>query len=245
MVDAPSPEKPAPDSPEVLARVAEGLAFAETAARQMKRQCGGYAQLDDLRSAGREALLIAARSWDPERGMTFPIWAHLRMRGAMIDSLRTSTNIPRRVYRKLRALQDAAYVHEIAAEERAASPAVLSAEQADAKITDELGTAAMAMALAFLRVGTNETLAHAVDPRATPEEAVGNEELRARIREAMATLPDAERRLIQHYYFEDGRFEEVATELGLSRSWASRLHTRGIEAIADAIRRKNLAAETD
>ncbi len=244
MVDAPSREKPPPDSPAVLALVAEGLPLVDILARQLRRQCGAYVHLDDLTSQGREALLAAARSFDPDRGVRFSHWAHLRIRGGMLDGVRSSTNVPRRVYRKLRALQVADRVHENAAEELAAAPAG-TAEAADAKLTDQLGTAAMAMALAFLSVARGEHVSHAVDPGATPEEAFGNAELRLRVREAIAERPEAERRLIERHYFDEVTFDEAARELGLSKSWASRLHARAVQGIAESIKAKNAAAEPE
>ncbi|MDB4937426.1 MAG: polymerase sigma factor for flagellar operon [Labilithrix sp.] len=230
------PAKPPPDSPEVLARLEDGLDLVDLLARQLRRQFGPYVTVEDLASQGREALLAAARSYDPDRAVPFRRWANLRIRGAMIDSVRVNGNLPRRVYRKLRALQAADRVHENAAEEQAAAPVTTDVD-ADAKIGDQLGTAAMAMAIGFLSMRSGDGLERAKDDRATPEEAVGNAELLARIREAIAERPEAERKLLERHYFEDVSFEETARELGLSKSWASRLHSRAIEAVAKAMKR--------
>ena len=83
------------DPPEVLARVREGLDLVDLLARQMRRQIGASVQVDDLASAGREALVLAARGFDASRGVPFRRWANLRVRGAMIDAAR-STGLPRR-----------------------------------------------------------------------------------------------------------------------------------------------------
>lgn len=236
MADAPSPPKPPPDPPEVLARIDEGLDLVDMLARQLRRQFGSYVQVDDLVSQGREALLAAARTFDPDRGVPFRRWANLRVRGAMIDLVRSQGNLPRRVYRKLRAVQAADRVHENAAEEQAAAP-VTGAEDADAKVGDQLGTAAMAMAISFLGMRSGDAVDRARDPKDTPEEEVAKAELLVRIRAAIAERPEAERLLLERHYFEGVNFEETARELGLSKSWASRLHSRAIEAIAKAMKR--------
>lgn len=234
---APSSAKDSPnDSPEVLARIKEGLDLVDMLARQMRRQFGSYTTVDDLASQGREALLGAARSFDPERGVPFRRWANLRIRGAMIDVMRQQGNVPKRVYRKLRALQAADQVHEAAQEEQAAAPPP-TPEVADAKLSDQLGSAAMAMALSFLTMGHGEAVEAARDPDASPESAVGNAELVARVRLAIAERPEQERRLLERHYFDDVTFEEAARELGLSKSWASRLHARAIEGVAKAMKR--------
>ena len=229
--------KPPPDSPEVLARIEEGLDLVDMIGRQMRRQFGPYASFEDLVSQGREALLAAARSFDPERGVPFRKWANLRVRGAMIDSMRQSGSLPRRVYRKLRALQDADHVHEAAAEETAAAGPG-TAEAADAKLSDQLSSAAMAMAIGFLARRSSDALEHAEDDGASPEDATARAEILAQLRAAIAERPDAERHLLERHYFDDVNFDEAARELGLSKSWASRLHARAIEGLTKTMRNR-------
>lgn len=224
------------DSPEVLARIQEGLDLVDIVARQVRRQAGPYVDLDDLTSQGREALLAAARSFDPARGVPFRRWANLRVKGAMIDAMRQAGNLPRRVYQKLRAMQAAERVHEAAAEEASATPPA-AGQAADAKIGETLSNAAMAMAMSFLAARSSDALESAPDTRETPEQATANAELLALLRAAIAERPEAERRLLERHYFDDVTFEEAARELGLSKSWASRLHARAIEGVAKAMKR--------
>jgi RNA polymerase sigma factor for flagellar operon FliA len=217
--------------------VTEGLDLVDLLARQMRRQFGPHVQVDDLASQGRETLLAAARSFQPDRGVPFRRWANLRIRGAMIDSVRQSGNLPKRVYRKLRALQAADQVHEAASEDKTPT----TPEAADAKLRDHLGTAAMAMAASFLAMRQDEALAQAKDPDHSPESNVGHHELLERVKQAIASLPDQERALIQRHYFDDVNLDEAGRELGLSKSWASRLHARGVESIARSLKRSRVA----
>ena len=57
----------------------------------------------------------------------------------------------------------------------------------------------------------------------------------ARVRQAVAALPEKERRLMELYYFADKNLEEAGAELGLSKSWACRLHARAVELLRAAI----------
>lgn len=227
---------PPQDPPEVVARIQEGLDLVDLLARQLCRQFGPHVQVDDLASQGREALLAAARSFDPERGVPFRRWANLRVRGAMIDAVRSQGNLPRRVYRKLRAMQAADLVHEAAAEEQSAAPPQ-SPEAAATALQDQLSSAAMAMALGFLAMKGDEALARAEDPDASPESQVSRAEIVSAVRAAIAERPEAERHLLERHYFDDVTFEEAARELGLSKSWASRLHARAIEGVAKSLKR--------
>jgi RNA polymerase sigma factor for flagellar operon FliA len=49
-------------------------------------------------------------------------------------------------------------------------------------------------------------------------------------------LPENEAVLVRRHYLEGERFDHVAKELGLSKSWASRLHTRAIKRLTEALR---------
>ncbi len=60
------------------------------------------------------------------------------------------------------------------------------------------------------------------------------------VRSAIAERPDAERHLLQRHYFEDVNFDEAARELGLSKSWASRLHARAIEGLARTLKTRRV-----
>jgi RNA polymerase sigma factor for flagellar operon FliA len=224
------------DPPEVLARIEEGLQLVHVLAHQMRRHFGNYMTVDELASHGHEALVVAARSFDAQRGPSFRRWANIRIRGAMLDAVRMRGNLPKRVWQKLRAVQAADAVHDAALEEHAAAPPA-TAEDADAKLSDQLATAAMAMAISFLTVKTGGVaLERARDPNANPEEAVGHAELLARIRAAIAARPEPERVLLTRHYFEEVSLEDAGKELGLSKSWASRLHTRALESVAKVIR---------
>jgi RNA polymerase sigma factor for flagellar operon FliA len=225
----------ATDTPEVLARFAAELDLVDIIARQMRGRIGQAVTVDDLRSFGREGLLQAARTFDESRGVPFRRWANLRIRGAMIDGVRQWGELPRRLYRELRALEAGDQLLEVYDEEDAARPAA-TPNEADARLTTYL--AAMATAIAVGRVAPvaeGEIDAESLD--ATPEDLVGNAELGARVRAIVARLPDRERELVERHYFGDETLEAAAASLGLSKSWGSRLHARAIESIAVELRK--------
>ena len=90
------------------------------------------------------------------------------------------------------------------------------------------------------RVGILAILDRAEDPDHSPESNVGHAELLSRIKAAIATLPEQERTLLTRHYFDDVNLDEAAKEIGLSKSWASRLHARGIETVAKALKRTRI-----
>ena len=229
-----------PDSPEVLARFHAELDLVEIIARQVARRVSSVVTVDDLRSFGREGLLRAARSFDESRGVPFRRWANVRVRGAMIDGVRQWGELPRRVYRELRALEAGDRLLEAYDEEDAASPAA-TPEAADARLTDYLAGMATAMALGTVSTGSAPERV-ADGGSTTPEELVADAEIGARLRTVVATLPERERALIERHYFGEETLDAVAASLGLSKSWGSRLHARAIESLARALARAGGAA---
>jgi RNA polymerase sigma factor for flagellar operon FliA len=227
----------APDTPEVLARFASELDLVDIVARQMGRRIAATAvTLDDLRSFGREGLLHAARAFDESRGVPFRRWANVRIRGAMIDGVRQWGDLPRRVYRELRALEAGDRMLETYDEEDAAGSAT-TPEAADARLTAYLAGIATAIAMGTMAAAPRESV-DADGRDVTPENLVGDAELLTQVRAIVATLPDRERTLIECHYFAGETLDAAAASLGLSKSWGSRLHARAIERIARALRRE-------
>lgn len=224
----------AADSAEVEARVREGLEFVPYIARHLARQLGMRSDTSELESAGRTGLLLAARSFDPARGVPFRKWINLKVRGAMIDAMRTTSGLPRAAYRKLRAMEAADRTLEGRVEDDAATPAG-NAEAADAKLGEALSGMAQAMAVGFL-TANSDGLERVRDADLSPEEAVAEKEMLERLRAIIDKRPEAERQLIVRHYFDGVTFDEAAKELGLSKSWASRLHARAMAALAEEAR---------
>ncbi len=230
----------AQDTPESLERFAGHLDLVELNARQIARRLGSSSvTLDDLRSFGREGLLTASRTFDPSRGVPFRRWANLRVRGAIIDGVRRWGSLPRRVYRELRALAAADAVHETYDEEDAAKPAD-GAESADSRLTQYLAGLATAIAVGTVAAEPAHAGGESPSRLPSPEDAAMDSEIAAQLRSAVLALPDAERALIERYYYAEDTLDQAAASLGLSKSWGSRLHARAIERIARELKRRHV-----
>ncbi len=189
--------------------------------------------MDDLISYGREGLLAAARSFDPTRGVPFRRWANIRVRGAVMDGVRASSMLPRSVYSRLRAIEAADRAREGIPEttEDAGAP-----DDADKRLGDYLAGAATAIALGFSGPSTDDR-GEPTDRAPSAEASLMREQLFAAIRKSIQELPEAERTLLERHYFDGVTFEQAAAELGLSKSWASRLHTRAVQYVTRSLKR--------
>jgi len=224
------------------ALITANLDLPRILARQVGRDMGRHVALDDLEAAGREGLVRAAKKFDESRGVPFRRFANHRVRGAMIDALRRESTLPRRARERLVAMQAALELNEGASEELAAPAAPgTTPSLLDLRLADHLGNLATAMALGLIAKTAlqDDDAVVAVSGDESVEDVLVREQLRERVREAVRELPDQERALVERHYFGGERFDLVAAELGLSKSWASRLHTRAVERLTHQFKNAN------
>lgn len=227
------------DPPEVLARFQGELELVEILARQVLRTVGSHAELGELVSFGREGLLDAARRYDPERGVPFRSYANFRVRGSILDGVRDMARLPRRIHARLAGLAAGSRHSEGALDDLSSAPAPgATSADADAALADHLAGMATAVAMGLIATTGHgeEGEAAAVDQGEGPEEATARAEIMAIVRDTIAGLPKEEAELVRRHYLEGERFDRVAQELGLSKSWASRLHTRAMGRLTKRLR---------
>ncbi|HET7541482.1 MAG TPA: sigma-70 family RNA polymerase sigma factor [Polyangiaceae bacterium] len=227
------------ESPEVVARFSSALGLVDIIARQILRTLGGAGELEELLSFGREGLWDAARRFDDSRGVPFRGYANFRVRGAIIDGVRSSARLSRRTHERLNGLQAAARISEGAFEDLAVPrPPGFGPAEAEVALADHLAAMATAMAAGLIAPTAHGDAGERtlVDTADTPEQAVAQAQLLTMVRDAIAELPHEEAELVRRHYLEGARFDHVATELGLSKSWASRLHTRALSRLARRLR---------
>jgi len=216
--------------------------MVDAVARQLIKSLPGSIEFDELVSYGREGLLFAARRFDPSHEVPFRAYAHYRVRGAMIDGVRKSSELPRRTYEKLRLLSAADQYGEHAAADvlSSAPPPGEAAKDAQRALDDHLARMATAMAMGMVgKAGVGEEGEPTnVAVAESPEIALETAQLRALLREAVEQLPEQEAELVRRHYFEGERFDNVAKDLGLSKSWASRLHTRAVGRLTKRLKQK-------
>jgi RNA polymerase sigma factor FliA len=222
------------DSPEVIERFESSVELVRKFASKLVRTFGGAFTVEELESYGMEGLLEASRRFDPERGVPFRGYASFRIRGAIIDGARALSTLPRRVHERLKLLEDGLHVSEGAYEDLSTTHSPSGSgppgPQAERALHDHLAAMATAMATGLVSTAArdDEGVLAAVDTAPTPEAATAKAELMQVVREAITELPDDEAELVRRHYLEGERFDHVAADLQLSKSWASRLHKRAM-----------------
>jgi RNA polymerase sigma factor for flagellar operon FliA len=216
--------------------VEQHLHLVHAIADKLKRKLGRTMEPGDLVGYGTQGLIEAASKFDPKLGTAFSTFAYYRIRGAIFDGMRTMGWYSRVDYARFRAEERAnAYMaaeSERDAADKLANPAALAPDKSEllADIAEVLS------GVATVHITSIEAARDAPDDRfQAPDQAALEAEGRERVRAALATLPDKERQLMELYYFADLKLEDAGKKLGLSKSWASRLHTRAVNHLREAL----------
>ncbi len=189
--------------------IAEHERMVHGLATRLRRELSLRGDLDDLIAFGFGGLLEARARFDPTRGVRFQTFAYHRVRGAMLDGVRKMTELPRRAHERMRA----------------------EAEPSPTAAPTELDKG-------FARLGAGLTTATVLQGRfgtESPESVLLRNEAIARLLQAMPRLSPRQRVLIRGFYFEGRSIDAVARDLGISRSWASRLHTQALRELRRAL----------
>jgi RNA polymerase sigma factor for flagellar operon FliA len=192
----------------------------------------------DLISYGLVGLIGAIQRFEPERGIKFETFAMTRIRGAIIDELRSLDWVPRSVRSRAREIEtaQAKLEHEL---QRAPSEAELAAKL---NLTEEeLQSALLEIANSSVyaldelwtvsdssgdQVSLLDTIAD--ESAADPQEALASTEVKDLLTEAISSLPEREQLVVALYYYENLTLREIGEVLGVTESRVSQLHTKAV-----------------
>jgi RNA polymerase sigma factor for flagellar operon FliA len=192
----------------------------------------------DLISYGLLGLIGAIERFEPNREIKFETYAISRIRGAMIDELRSLDWVPRSVRSRAREieqvqakleheLQRAPSEGELAAKlnmtEEELQSALLEIANSSVYALDELWTVSDSSGD---QVSLLDTIAD--EGAADPQEALATTEVKDRLTEAIGGLPEREQLVVAPYYYENLTLREIGEVLGVTESRVSQLHTKAV-----------------
>jgi RNA polymerase sigma factor for flagellar operon FliA len=208
--------------------VREYEGFVRGVALQTRAQLGLDTPVEDLVAFGFQGLLEARQRFDASKGVAFKSFAYYRVRGAILDGVRAMARLPRRAYARMRAAEALDEFAEASADGRAAATQPFVPETKLRAIDAILGRVAAAYTVAV-------SAEDAAQGAGSPEEALLHEERLVRMRAALETLPARERRMIEGHYLEGKQFDALSSELGISKSWGSRVHAHALDLLRQAL----------
>lgn len=214
-----------------------GQALVHSLAAKIARNLPVRVDRDDLIAYGQVGLAEAARQFDPQRGAQFTTFAYYRIRGAIYDGVSKMSWTSRARYARYRADEMATDTLALAHESSPGNDATPLADEARwfRDVAEKLAVVHLVSGADDGERGVRESSIE--DTAVSPAASVASHEIDAKLHDFVDKLPAPERRLIQTVYFEGATLQEAANRLGISKSWASRLHAKILDDLARSLRR--------
>ena len=212
----------------------EHLPSVRYIARRIHERLPQHVELEDLVSAGIVGLIDAIAKFDYTKQVQFKSYSQFRIRGAILDSLRTVDWSPRELRRKGRAVEEAIRsttkrLGRVPAEQEIAKEMEVSLSDYQALVGDLKGLEIGTLHMERSEESGDEELAYvAGSPEDEPLFRCLKGEMKQRLADAIEELPEKERMVLTLYYFEELTMKEIGLTLGVVESRVSQVHASAV-----------------
>src|SRR6201991_2568912 len=192
----------------------------------------------DLISYGLLGLINAIERFDLSREIKFETYAITRIKGAIIDELRALDWVPRSVRARAREIEKAHaklehQLHRTPTDEEMARELKITIDEFQEALVKTSTSTVVALdelwAVSDSSGDAVSLLDTLHDPDAPdPEQMLAQSELKDRLADAIAALPEREKLVIALYYYENLTLREIGEVLGVTESRISQLHTKAV-----------------
>ena len=222
----------------------EHMPLVKRLAHQMKAKLPPSVEVDDLVQAGMMGLLDAINRYEENHGAQFETYAVLRIRGAMLDELRSSDWMPRSTRANMRKVEQAmATLQQQLGRPPSESEVAKSLKLSLADYQDLLGDSGghqLVYYEDFHDDDGNDTFLdrYAVDDD-DPLRSLLDTDFRQAVIDAIDALPPREKMLMGLYYEEELNLKEIGAVMGVSESRVSQLHTQAVARLRTYLRERS------
>ncbi len=200
--------------------------------------------IDDLISAGIIGLLEVMEKYDSTRGAKLNTFAYLRIRGAMIDELRSRDWFPRSARAKAKRIQEVTRKLE---HEKGRYPTEEEiAEEMNMDLNDYLSMLRSCGNLSVVSIedvsdsvgeSRDRIIGYVLDDDESPEKYAEFYELERILADEMKKLPEKQRMVLTLYYHEDMNMKEIAKTLGVTEARVCQIHAQAIVNLRPSMQR--------
>jgi len=219
----------------------EHLPMVRYLARRIHERLPQHVELDDLVSAGVVGLIDAFSKFDHTKKVQFKSYAQFRIRGAILDSLRTLDWSPRELRRKGRAVEEAirSVTHKLG--RVPAEPEIAREMDMDLGAYQQLLGELKGLEIGSLHMqrsedsGDEELTYIPGPPDENPLFRCLQGEMKQRLTDAIEELPEKERMVLTLYYYEELTMKEIGLTLGVVESRVSQIHSSAVVRLRAAL----------
>lgn len=208
--------------------VLKNLGLVRSCALALRNTYVKYGDVDDVVNEGVIALMEAIETYDPRRGAKFESYATLRVRGAIIDYVRSQDWVPRSVRKFARDLDNANSVL-YNQYNRVPTTSELSEymEMTEEKLLKCMAEASTTVTLSFEELLYEDNFEnHPASSGEATDAGVLREECRRVIAQAIDLLKEKEKQVITLYYYKNMKYSDIAKTLGISESRVCQINTK-------------------
>ncbi|MFS3127080.1 sigma-70 family RNA polymerase sigma factor [Nocardioides sp. Bht2] len=204
--------------------------------RETMGRVPAHVDRDDLTSAGLAALVLAAKSFDQDRGVPFGRYAATRIRGAILDELRSVDWASRSVRRRARQLDEtrnrlAASLGRIPSAAEVASALGITLDEVIGN-DDDLARAQVLSLDVAVEGAVHEP---AADDTFSPAAQLEHVERLSYLRAAITELPERLQVVVEDYFIHEHPMAQIAAKLDVSESRISQLRAQALVLLRDAL----------
>ena len=197
---------------------------------------------EDISSYGIEGLIDAVEKYSPRTGARFETYALVRIRGNIIDKIRSQDFLPRSVRRKIKDVKEAQEQLKKQFGRNATNSEVAELLGMETEKVDQILSDDTTITSIYEKKGSSDDNLEIIDTikdetHATPHEEYENKDVKSQLEKALKRLPERERMVMVLYYHENMTFKEIGETVGISESRACQIHAQAI------MKLKNLLSE--
>jgi RNA polymerase sigma factor for flagellar operon FliA len=218
--------------------LAEYSPLVKYTAQRMAVNLPSSVELGDLMGDGVMGLIKAVESFDPALGYKFGTFASHKVRGAILDGLRSSDWVPRSIRQKSRNLQQTYSSLEqklgrIPYDDEVAAELGLTMSEFESLLSQVAPTTIISLEEQLPdRGGDSKTLTvldTIEDPQgANPLKELGYQETKRILKDTIAELPEKEKLVVALYHYEELTLKEIGSILGITESRVSQIHSKAM-----------------
>lgn len=219
----------------------EHLSTVRYVARRIHKQLPQHVEFEELVSAGIVGLIDAVAKFKNEKNTLFKTYAQFRIRGAILDSLRSLDWSPRELRRKGRSVEEAMRLTTQRLGRTPSDVEVAAQMSITLKEYQRLLTDLKALEIGSLNAERNEEtgeeeLAYVAAPAdEDPLFRCMEAEMKQHLMDAIDALPERERMVLTLYYYEELTLKEIAELLGVVESRVSQIRSSAVLRVRSAL----------
>ena len=189
--------------------------------------------IEDIAGYGVEGLINAIERFSPQKNTRFETYALIRIRGSILDRIRSQDFLPRSVRKKIKDIKQAAEILKQQLGRTPTTTEIANYLDMEPEKVSQIMSEDVVVTSIYDKRGSSEDSMEIIDTiedtnKLNPQEQMEEKNVKTDLQRALQRLPERERVLMVLYYQENMTMKEIGETLGMSESRVCQLHAQSI-----------------